>query len=315
MSVPSKMCFGTTAVSAGQRVADELSGRGLREAEDRGVLVRRIDRFEVLEHLPPEVLQRLPHRKCREGDVGRGERLSVVPGHAFAQLEGDRLSVIRAFPGGGEPRRQAALALIGGFGEWFDHLARHEEHAVRGDDRRVEVGRLRIGRDDQPPALDNALRAAGTGKGDKRGRCGRAGQQRTSRHQESRHDPPPVSCSSESLGFHRQATLATRQLSRALRLLGDAPIKGLEGRIDDVIDHRPREGGGRPHDGRRVRHPSRDKRSRAHGCGRYERGGTCTTHRHTPAAGNGRSRNSSSAVEYLQPRGRATRAVPWPEGS
>ena len=45
-----------------------------------------------------EILQRLPDLQRREGDVGRGERLAVMPGDALAQLEGDRQPVGRSFP-------------------------------------------------------------------------------------------------------------------------------------------------------------------------------------------------------------------------
>ena len=54
-----------------------------------------------------EILQRLPDLQRREGDVGRGERLAVMPGDALAQLEGDGQAVGRAFPAGREPRRRA----------------------------------------------------------------------------------------------------------------------------------------------------------------------------------------------------------------
>ena len=91
MSVPSKTCFGKHRGQRRQRVADKLQRRRRGEAEDGGVLVRRVDRLEVLEHDAPEILQRLPDLQRREGDIGRGEGLAVVPGHALAQLEGDVL--------------------------------------------------------------------------------------------------------------------------------------------------------------------------------------------------------------------------------
>ena len=90
-----------------QRVADQLERRRLGESEHGGVLVRRVDGFQILEDDAAEVLQRLPDLQRREGDVGRGERLAVMPGDAFAQLEGDRQPVGRAFPGCGQPRRPA----------------------------------------------------------------------------------------------------------------------------------------------------------------------------------------------------------------
>ena len=43
-----------------QRVADELERRRLGESEDRGVVVRRLDRLEILEDDAAEILQRLP---------------------------------------------------------------------------------------------------------------------------------------------------------------------------------------------------------------------------------------------------------------
>ncbi len=125
-----------------QCVADQLQWGRLRELEDGGRRVRRFDGFEIGEDEAAEILQRLPDAECRIGDVSRGERLAIVPFHAFAQLEGDRLAVGGAFPGGGEARCQPVLAVEGGFGEGFDHLARDKENAVRGDNRGVEVFRL-----------------------------------------------------------------------------------------------------------------------------------------------------------------------------
>ena len=133
------------------------NGVGLENLKIGRVLVRRVDRLEIGEDQPAEVLQRLPDVERREGDVGRGEGLAVVPGHAFAQLEGDRKAVGRAFPACREPRREPVLALEGSFRQRLDHLAGDEEHAVRGDDGRVEVLRLGIGRDDEAACLPGRM--------------------------------------------------------------------------------------------------------------------------------------------------------------
>ncbi len=84
--------------------------------------------------------------------------MSVVPGHAFAQLEGHRQPVGRTFPACREPRGEAVLAFEGGFGQRLYHFACDEENAVRRDDCRVEILRLGIGRHDQPAASRRILR-------------------------------------------------------------------------------------------------------------------------------------------------------------
>ncbi|EGE55379.1 hypothetical protein RHECNPAF_930023 [Rhizobium etli CNPAF512] len=150
--------FGDDAGDDGQGIADELERRRLGEAEDGGVVVGRIDGFEIGEHQAAEILQRLPDFEGGEGNVDRGERLAVVPGDAVAQLEGDGTAVGRAFPGGGKPRRKPVLAVERGFGQGFDHLAGDEKDAVRSDDGRVEVLGLGIGRNDQSPAARRGLR-------------------------------------------------------------------------------------------------------------------------------------------------------------
>src|SRR5689334_5909154 len=91
-----------------------------------------------------------------------------MPFDAFAQLEGDRLAVRRAFPGGGEARRKAILAVEGCFRKRLDHLAGDEEDAVRGDDRGVEVLGLGIGCDDQTSTGGRRLSKR---ESRKRGRC------------------------------------------------------------------------------------------------------------------------------------------------
>ena len=72
-----------------QRVPDQLERRRLGEAEHGRQRVGRFDRLEILEYDAAEILQRLPYLQRREGDVGRGERLAVMPFDAIAQLEGD----------------------------------------------------------------------------------------------------------------------------------------------------------------------------------------------------------------------------------
>ena len=71
-----------------QRVPDQLERRRLGEAEHGRQCVGRFDRLQILEHDAAEILQRLPDLQRREGDVGRGERLAVMPLDAVAQLEG-----------------------------------------------------------------------------------------------------------------------------------------------------------------------------------------------------------------------------------
>ena len=169
--------FRHDAADDGKRVADELQRCGPGEAEDRGRIVGRLDGLQIGEDDAAEILQRLPDVERREGDIGGGEGLAVVPGHALAQMERHRKPVLRAFPGGGETRRQPILAVEGGLGERLHHLARHEEHAVGGDDGRIEVLRLGIGRHDQPAAGWGILCKAEC-------RQGRGGQQRRPRLQE-----------------------------------------------------------------------------------------------------------------------------------
>lgn len=102
--------FGDDAGYDRQRITDELERRRLGEAEDGGVIVGRIDGFEIGEDQTAEILQRLPDLERGEGDIERGERLAVMPGDAVAQLEGDGEAVGRTFPGGGKARRKPVLA-------------------------------------------------------------------------------------------------------------------------------------------------------------------------------------------------------------
>ena len=94
-----------------QRVADELERRRLGELKTAVCSSGVSTASRFLKTSAAEILQRLPDVQRREGDVGRGEWLAVVPGHAFAQLEGDGQSVGRAFPARREPRRKPVLAF------------------------------------------------------------------------------------------------------------------------------------------------------------------------------------------------------------
>ena len=128
-----------------QRVADQLERRRLGEFEHGGEIVRRVDGGQILEHGAAKILQRLPDLQRREGDVGGGEGLAVMPFDAVAQFERHRQAVGGTFPAQRQSWLEPVLAVEGGLGQRFDDLAGDEEDAVGGNDRRVEIARLGIG--------------------------------------------------------------------------------------------------------------------------------------------------------------------------
>ena len=63
--------------------------------------VRRIDRLEILLELRAVIEMLLPQLDGGVLHVGGGERLAVVPGDAFAQLERDGLAIRLRIPADG----------------------------------------------------------------------------------------------------------------------------------------------------------------------------------------------------------------------
>ena len=80
-------------------------------------------------------------------DVGRGERLAVVPLHALAQVEGDLQTILAHRPG----RRQVGLQLHVEvvLDQAAENLAGHDLDLLRGIDGRVQLRRLGRQRDGQ----------------------------------------------------------------------------------------------------------------------------------------------------------------------
>ena len=75
---------------------DRPGGERLLEADDGGLLVRRVHGGDLLVAVAgADLVVGLHDRLPGVLDVGRGDRLAVVPGDALAQLVGDRLAVGR----------------------------------------------------------------------------------------------------------------------------------------------------------------------------------------------------------------------------
>ena len=96
--------------------------------------IGRIDSLEILLELRAVVEMLLPHLESGVLDIGRGERLAVVPVHALAQLERNGFPVGRSLPGGGKDPDRAALGVE--IDERFHDLARDDVDARRGPERR-----------------------------------------------------------------------------------------------------------------------------------------------------------------------------------
>ena len=107
-----------------------------RIAEHRRMGIGRIDRLEILLELGAVVEMLLPHLHGGVLDIGRGERLAVVPVHALAQLEGDRLPVGRSLPAGGKHPDRAALGVE--IDQRLHDLAGDDVDERRGPERRIE---------------------------------------------------------------------------------------------------------------------------------------------------------------------------------
>ncbi len=183
---PGKYMFRQHRRQRGQGIADELERRRRGKMEDCRMLVRCFDLFQRLEHDPAKVLQRLPDFHGRKGYIGGSERRSVVPFDTLAQTERRRQPIAGAFPPRGEAGNKTVLALEGRLGQRLDHLACHEEYAVRCDDSRIEIARFRIRRHDQPSALSRLVSRFRTLRPDSKGSQRGSPRQKNLRERTSR---------------------------------------------------------------------------------------------------------------------------------
>ena len=163
--------------------------RGLRQPHHHRAGIGRVDRGDLAEGDPAARVELLPDLLERELDVGRGERLAVVPGHAAPQLEGVGLAVGRDAPGLGQAGARLEIEVV--LEQPFVDLRGDGPDEGGGVDTRDQRGRLR--------ALHDGERAAGA-------RLGRGGQREAREEREQRgehgeaarrqdwttHDGPPV---------------------------------------------------------------------------------------------------------------------------
>jgi hypothetical protein len=119
-----------------QRPQQQVQRHRARVAENCGVRVRGVDRFQILLQLSAVVQLLLPHLYRGVLHVARGERLAVVPGHALAQLEGDGPAIRCRGPG----RRQHAhrSAVRPKVDQRLDDLRGHDVDAGGGAQSRVQ---------------------------------------------------------------------------------------------------------------------------------------------------------------------------------
>ena len=94
-----------------QGAQQQVERHRLRIAEHGGMLVRRVDRDQVLLQLGAVVELGLPQLHSVVLHVGGGKRLAVVPLHALAQMEGDGFAVRRGVPPGRQHPDRLAIRI------------------------------------------------------------------------------------------------------------------------------------------------------------------------------------------------------------
>ncbi len=145
-------------------------GRRAGELEDRGEIVRGLDRLEVGERGASARMILLQDLLEGEFHVGRGEGFAVVELHALSQGEGDRLAIGRERPGGGQRRMRRELVVVGD--QAVHHLGRDLLDDRRGAEGRVQARRLGA---DRPGERARALRARRPGSEQRAGNADGAG--------------------------------------------------------------------------------------------------------------------------------------------
>ncbi|MNV61222.1 hypothetical protein D3C71_1537230 [compost metagenome] len=154
----------------GQRAQQQVQRHRAAVAEHRRVSVGRVDGLQVKLQGRTEVQVLLPEFQRVVLHIGRGERLAIMPGDAFAQLERDGLAVRIGGPGGGQLRHRLASGVQ--VHQRFDDLAGHDVDAGGGAQGRVQDALFRAQVHVQHPAVTRrgALGEQRRGKGHRGGK-------------------------------------------------------------------------------------------------------------------------------------------------
>ena len=168
--------LGRDVAEVGQGAQQQIQRHRPLVFEDRGLGVRRFDRGQEQLQRRTVIEDLLPHVHGGEFDVGRGERLAVVPGDALAQLEGHGLAVGRGFPALGEHADGLAVGIE--IDEVFLDLAADDVDAGGRLNARIELALLGAVMDVEHAALARRFLRKGPHRIDHIGRDGRRCQQR-----------------------------------------------------------------------------------------------------------------------------------------
>ena len=168
--------LGRDVAEVGQRAQQQVQRHRPLVFEDRGLRIRRLDRGQEQLQRRSVIEDLLPHVHGGEFDVGRGERLAVVPGDALAQLEGHGLAVGRGFPALGEHADRLAVGVE--IDQVLLDLAADDVDAGGGLDARIELALLGAVMDVEHAALARCFLRKGPHRIDHVGRDRRRRQQR-----------------------------------------------------------------------------------------------------------------------------------------
>jgi hypothetical protein len=129
--------FGGDVAEVGQSAQQQVQRHRPLVLEDRGLRIRRLDRCQEQLQRRAVIEDLLPHVHGGEFDIGRGERLSVVPGDALAQVEDHRLAVGGSFPAFREHADRLAVGIE--IDQVFLDLAADDVDAGGSLDARIEL--------------------------------------------------------------------------------------------------------------------------------------------------------------------------------